>query len=152
MSTQSTHLFKLRLERTIRAPRTRVFEAFTNPDDLARWSAPEGAEIAGGETDLRVGGRWSVLMRALEGGTEYHATGEYREIVPPERLVYTHRWLTDPTPIETLVTVEFHDAGDSTRLVMIHEGFQSESVRDGHAAGWSSCFDKLEGLLDDETT
>jgi uncharacterized protein YndB with AHSA1/START domain len=71
----------------------------------------------------------------------------YREILPPERLVYTHRWLTDPEPVETLITVEFHAEGDSTRVVMVHEGFLSAEARDGHEAGWSSCFDKLEKLV-----
>lgn len=140
-------LFRLRLERTIRTPRERVFEAWTNPADLARWSAPEGLEVAEGEVDLRVGGRWSVVMQGAGGGSTYHATGEYREIDPPRRLVYTHRWLTDETPVETLITVEFQEEGDATRVVMVHEGFRSESSRDGHESGWSSCLDRLERLF-----
>ena len=147
MSEQKTKTFRLRLERTIGAKRARVFEAFTNPEDLARWSVPEGLEAAAGETDLRVGGRWSVVMHDPAKAVDYHATGEYLEIVPPERLVFTHRWRTDPTPVETLVTVEFHEEGDATRVVMTHEGFLSEDVRAGHEEGWASCFDKLERLV-----
>jgi uncharacterized protein YndB with AHSA1/START domain len=147
MNAQKTKTFRLRLERTIRAKRARVFEAWTNPGDLALWSVPESMEAADGATDLRVGGRWSVVMRDPERGVEYHATGEYREIVPPERLVFTHRWLTDPEPVETLVTVEFHEEDGATRVVMIHEGFLSEAVRDGHVEGWTSCLGKLERLV-----
>lgn len=147
MIAQQTKTFRLRLERTIRAKRERVFRAFTTPEDQQRWMAPEGADVVDGETDLRVGGRWGCLMRNRDTGAEYHAVGEYREIAPPERLVFTSRWLTDATPVETLVTVELHDEGDATRVVMIHEGFLSEEVRDGHNAGWASCLDKLERLV-----
>jgi uncharacterized protein YndB with AHSA1/START domain len=147
MQTKQKQTFALRIERTIAAPRARVFEAFTNADDLARWSAPEGLDVAEGAIDLRVGGRWMVVMHDSATDRRYHAEGVYREIVPPERLVYTHYWLTDETPVETQITVEFHDEGDVTRVVMLHEGFFSESSRDGHREGWSSCFDRLEEMF-----
>jgi uncharacterized protein YndB with AHSA1/START domain len=148
MGTQATkERFALRIERTIRAGRARVFEAFTNGDDLARWASPEGIAVADGSVDLRVGGKWSVVMHDPERDARYHAEGVYREITPPERLVYTHYWLTDDPPVETLITVELHDEGDATRVVMVHEGFVSTESRDGHEQGWTSCFDKLERLF-----
>ena len=148
MDTQAgERTFALRIERTIRAKRARVFEAFTNPDDLARWSAPEGLDVVDGSVDLRVGGKWSVVMHEPTQDLRFHAEGEYKEITPPERLVYTHYWLTDDPPVETLITVEFHEEGDATRVVMVHEGFLSEETRKGHEEGWSSCFDRLERLF-----
>ena len=138
---------ELRIERLIRAPRDRVFEAFVNPEDLKRWSAPEGAVVVTGSSDLRVGGKWSVVMDVAAQNRTYHAEGVYREIKRPERLVYTHYWLTDDPPIETLITITFEDRGDSTLVVMVHAGFQSKESRDGHFEGWSSCFDQLERLL-----
>lgn len=139
--------FALRIERTIRAKRQRVFEAFTNADDLARWSAPEGIDVADGSVDLRVGGKWSVVMHDPKTDARYHAEGVYREITPPERLVYTHSWRTDDEPVETLITVEFHDEGGATRVVMVHEGFVAAESRDGHEQGWSSCFNRLERMF-----
>jgi uncharacterized protein YndB with AHSA1/START domain len=147
MKTEAKQRFALRIERSIRAKRSRVFEAFTNPDDLARWSAPEGLTVADGSVDLRVGGKWSVVMHDPARDARYHAEGEYREITPPERLVYTHYWLTDDPPVETLITVEFHDEGEGTRVVMVHEGFLSDAARKGHEDGWTSCFDRLERLF-----
>lgn len=144
---QATETFALRIERVIRAGRARVFEAFTNPDDLARWSAPEGIDVADGAVDLRVGGKWSVVMHDPKTDARYHAEGVYREITPPERLVYTHYWLTDEKPIETLITVELHEEGEATRVVMVHEGFLAKESRDGHEAGWDSCFNRLERLF-----
>lgn len=144
---QEQPTFALRIERTIAAPRARVFEAFTNPDDLSRWSAPEGLDVAEGSIDLRIGGRWMVVMQDSATGRRYQAEGVYRAILPPERLVYTHSWPTDEKPVETLITVEFHEEGDATRVVMLHEGFVSESSRNGHREGWSSCFDRLEEMF-----
>ena len=147
MTTTTEHRFRMTLERTIRAPRERVFEAWTTESGLARWSAPEGAEVAEAEVDLRVGGRWRILMRAADGSAAWEAVGVYREITPPGRLVYTHSWATDETPVETLVTVELHEAGEATRVVMLHEGFLTEQARDGHREGWSSCLDRLETMF-----
>ena len=91
-------------------------------------------------------GQWRVLRASIRVG-RYHAEGEYREITPPERLVYTHCWLTDDPPVETLITVEFLEEGEGTRVVMVHEGFLSDAARKGHEEGWTSCFDRLERLF-----
>ena len=147
MATGTRERFALRIERTIRARRARVFEAFTNPDDLARWSAPEGLDVVDGSVDLHVGGKWSVVMHEPTQDRRYHAEGVYREITPPSRLVYTHYWLTDDPPVETLITVEFHEEAGGTRVVMAHEGFIDEGARNGHEEGWTSCFDRLEGMF-----
>jgi uncharacterized protein YndB with AHSA1/START domain len=147
MKQATTETFELRIDRKIRAKRARVFEAFTNADDLARWSAPEGLEVTDGSVDLRVGGKWSVVMEDAARTMRHQAEGEYREISPPEKLVYTHYWVTDEQPVPTLITVDFHDEGDGTRVVMLHEGFVSEASRNGHEQGWTSCFDRLERMF-----
>jgi uncharacterized protein YndB with AHSA1/START domain len=146
-----TKSLKLRLERTIRAPRERVFEAWTKPEHLRRWSAPEGLSIGDGDLDLRLGGRWRVVMLE-ENGTRHEAFGTYREITPPARLVYTHAWVREggapgeSTP-ETLVTVEFHEEDGATRVVLIQEGFETVGARDDHQGGWSSTLDRLEAMF-----
>lgn len=144
--------FRLVIERTIRAPRARVFEAFTRPELVRQWSAPEGLEVEEGAMDVRVGGEWRAVMREVDGDTRHRAFGVYREVTPPSRLVYTHAWLPDdadgPPPVETLLTVEFVEAGQDTTLVrMVHEGFASTESRDGHYEGWSNCFDQLERMF-----
>ena len=139
---------QLRLERVIRADRERVFAAWTQPEQMRAWSAPEGMTIAeGGELDLRVGGRWSVVM--LEpNGTRHAAFGTYREVTPPTRLVYTHAWREGSgTSPETTVTLEFHEVPGGTRVVLTQEGFGTKESRDGHAKGWSSTLDNLEKFM-----
>jgi uncharacterized protein YndB with AHSA1/START domain len=139
---------QLRLERVIRADRERVFAAWTRPEQLRAWSAPEGMTIEeGGELDLRVGGQWSVVMLEPDG-TRHAAFGTYREITPPKRLVLTHAWQheRDTTP-ETTLTVEFHEVPGGTRVVLTQEGFAAPESRDGHVGGWSSALDNLEKLF-----
>jgi uncharacterized protein YndB with AHSA1/START domain len=139
---------QLRLERVIRADRERVFAAWTRPEQLRAWSAPEGMTIEdGGELDLRVGGRWRAVMLEPDG-TRHAAFGTYREITPPKRLVLTHAWQHEHgmTP-ETTLTVEFHEVPGGTRVVLTQEGFASPESRDGHVGGWSSALDNLEQLF-----
>ncbi|MDQ6633730.1 MAG: SRPBCC domain-containing protein [Gemmatimonadota bacterium] len=139
---------QLRLERVIRTDRERAFAAWTRPELLRQWSAPEGMTIEeGGELYLRVGGRWRVVM--LEPtGTRHEAFGTYREITPPERLVYTHQWRqgSGSSP-ETTLTVEFLEVDGGTRVVLTQVGFTSPESRNGHVEGWSSSLDQLERLF-----
>jgi uncharacterized protein YndB with AHSA1/START domain len=143
---------KVRLERVIAADRARVFEAWTDPDLMMKWYAPEGMSIPDVEVDLRVGGRWRVAMQEPEGGARHTVVGTYREITPPERLVTTWSWLPEDGaaqsmgPEETMVTVEFHEDGDTTRVVLVHEGFATADGRDNHEKGWESCLNRLERI------
>jgi uncharacterized protein YndB with AHSA1/START domain len=147
MSTTQAASVQLRLERVIRADRERAFAAWTRPVRLREWSAPEGMTIADGELDLRVGGRWRVVM-VESNGTRHEAFGTYREVTPPERLVYTHAWRqSGGSSPETTLTVEFLEVSGGTRVVLTQEGFTSPQSRDGHIGGWSSSLDQLERLF-----
>ncbi|HEU4884448.1 MAG TPA: SRPBCC domain-containing protein [Longimicrobium sp.] len=138
---------ELTLERRIPAARDRVFAAWTRPELLRRWSAPEGMSIEDGATDLRVGGGWRVVM-AEPDGTRHEAFGTYRQIVAPERLEYTHAWKSDGgSSPETVLTVELEPEADGTRLILTQAGFPSPESRDGHRDGWSSALDHLQALF-----
>jgi uncharacterized protein YndB with AHSA1/START domain len=86
-------------------------------------------------------------MRKRPDGEVFYLTGVYREVRPPERLVYTWRWEAEPELGETLVTVEFLDRGASTEVVLTHERFPSDAVRDQHGTGWSSCLECLAEVV-----
>lgn len=147
--TDSTNV--LRLERLIRAPRERVWAAWTDPALMQQWSAPAGLHIPDGSIDLRVGGAWEVVMIDDVSGERHVAYGTYLEIRPPERLVQEHLWrLADGTSSpKTIVTVELRAEGDHTRLVLTQEGFTSMGSRDGHTEGWASAIGNLVTLLED---
>ena len=143
MASQET---TLHLKRTFAASREKVFRAWTDPEALKRWWGPEGFSTPAAEIDLRVGGKYRIAMRSPHGDT-YHLVGTYREVRPPEKLVYTWAWEAEPEQGETLVTVEFLDRDDSTEVVLTHELFPSEKVRDEHGKGWTGSLDHLAKTL-----
>lgn len=124
----------------LKAGRERVFAAWTEPELLVRWWGP-GAEA---EVDLRVGGRYRLSMQFDWGPMV--CVGEYREIVPPERLVFTFRWEGDPSGEETLVTLTLREVEGGTELVLRHEGFADAAVAENHRAGWMDCVGRLAGM------
>ena len=78
---------------------------------------------------------------------KHEMTEIYRGVRPSERLVYTWRWEAQPEHGETLITVEFHEVGDSTEVALTREFFPTEKARDDHNRGWSGCLDRLAKLL-----
>ena len=137
----------LHLARSFVAPRERVFRVWTDPEALKKWFGPVGYSTPSAEVDLRVGGQYRLGMRKLPDGDIFYLTGAYREVRPPERLVYTWRWESEPELGETLATVEFRHRGNSTDVVVTHELFPTEKARDDHDKGWNSCLDRLAQAL-----
>lgn len=136
----------LTLRRTYPAPRERVFHAWTDPAALRQWSCPVGMTVADVHVDLRVGGSYRVAMQSPEEDAPNVAYGTYRVVEPPARLVYTWQWEGGEMG-ETLVTVEFHDRGGETEVVLVHELFPAPDVRDLHQEGWVSCLEHLAHAL-----
>jgi uncharacterized protein YndB with AHSA1/START domain len=132
---------ELVITRVFNAPRSLVFQAWTEPRHLLRWSAPRGFDVIEATGDLRVGGTWRAGMRSPDG-TEYWLGGVYREIRPDERLVFTHKW-DEAQAVETLVTVTLTERDGKTEMDFRQTGFRSAESRDGHAGGWSEAFERL---------
>lgn len=138
----------LRLERSYDASPQDVFNAWTNPEVLRRWWAvdPEGSTPIA-EVDLRVGGRYRLSMED-PSGTKHTVGGEYREVSPPDRLVYSWCWEQDNgSGHVSTVTVEFQADGEGTNLVLEHTGLASVESRDQHAHGWNACLDILQSRV-----
>jgi uncharacterized protein YndB with AHSA1/START domain len=112
---------------------------------MKHWSAPSDDFEVTAEADLRVGGKYRIQMKH-KGGNVHVAFGEYREVKPPEKLVYTWAW-EDGSVTDTLVTVEFRDLGRETEVILTHERFTSTDWRDKHSEGWTGCLARLEKLV-----
>jgi uncharacterized protein YndB with AHSA1/START domain len=126
------------------APREVVFAAWTEPDRLKRWWGPGFFETVFAEVDLRRGGRYELL---LEPGS-MRLVGEFREVTPPQRLVYTWRWVEGvPDTRESLVTIEFREAGTGTEVVLVHDSFVGPGPVEMYDEGWRSGLDKLRAFL-----
>ncbi len=137
----------LTLTRVYDAPRELVYQAWTDPDQFAGWLGPHGFTAQAVTLNLSVGGAWRAFLRNETTGTELWVHGVYREIAPPERLVFT--WEGDALPEPTVVTLTLADLGGKTELTLHHAGFADDAVRDDHTGGWTEALEELAGYLED---
>jgi len=131
----------LTVTKFIRADRQKVFAAWVTPEIMDQWFCPEGLSIADSSTDARVGGRFHAVMKG--DGKTFTVRGTYREVVPGEKLAFTHRW-DEPDAVETLVTVDFTERDGGTLVTLTQTNFRNEESRRGHEQGWQSTLDGLE--------
>lgn len=138
----------MQVRRRFSAPPERVYRAWTNAEELKLWHCPEDLYVDRAECDPRVGGRFLVNMVDKEG-QDNRAVGEYLEMVPGRRLVFTWSWEAGGGGDQnTRVTVEFDPLPEGgTELTLTHELFEDEDSCEGHRSGWSSAFNQLETHL-----
>lgn len=135
----------LSMTRVIRAPRDRVFSAWTDPDTLKKWWGPGPVTCPEAHVDLREGGAYRIANRETDGSITW-ISGVFEKVLKPSQLIYT--WSVSIVPGDpTLVTVSFNEHPEGTQLVLEHARFADEAVRDMHLQGWGGCLDKLEALL-----
>jgi uncharacterized protein YndB with AHSA1/START domain len=148
------------ITRIFDAPRELVFQAWTDPEHVMRWWGPEMFTAPACKIDLRVGGVYHFCMKAPDG-QQFWNTGVYKEIIPPERIVYTDSFADEQGnvvpaayygmpgewPRELLVTVTFEDQGDKTRLTLRQSGIPAGQMVELTVAGWNGSFDKLAASL-----
>ncbi|MBT2301168.1 SRPBCC domain-containing protein [Variovorax paradoxus] len=136
----------LTLRRHYEVDSEKVWRAWTDPQALKLWFGPaEIVSVPVSEIDLRVGGRFRVVM--LEANGERHEVGGvYREIVPNRKLVFSWAWHSTPER-ESRVTVLIEPVGRGCELELRHEQFFDEAAREGHEHGWTGSLVKLEALL-----
>jgi uncharacterized protein YndB with AHSA1/START domain len=139
---------ELVVTRIFNAPRGVVFKAWIEPEHLARWWGPQGFTLVSCKAEVRPRGAWHRTMRAPDGSL-IRKHGVYREVVAPERLVFTY--VSDgadgnPGPA-TLVMVTFADDGGKTKLTLRQTLFASAASRDAHQIGWTSCLERFAEYL-----
>lgn len=134
-----------------------AWKLWTDADEFAKWYGPQGFTIPVANMDVQVGGRRLICMESPDGSMKMWFTGEYREVVPNQRLVYTdvmsdedgnpktaaEMGMPEGHDMTTEVVVEFEDLGDKTKMVMTHVGVPADSPG---AGGWTQAIDKLAAL------
>jgi len=136
---------ELIITRTFAAPRALVFAAWIDPRHAINWWGPRDYPATHMEIDARPGGRWRHCLRATQDGRELWQGGVFREVVPPERLVFTFSWEEEgERGLETLVTVTFAEEAGRTQMTFRQTPFRSAHEHDGHQEGWTSTFDRLD--------
>ena len=150
----------VQIERTFNAPIDLIWAMWTEAEHFANWYGPMGAQIPNAEMDVRVGGRRHITMemQTPNGQMQMFFIGEYREIDPKTRLVYTESMgdadgnamtaeqmgMPAGTPMDTSVIVELVDLGEQTKMVMTHTGVPADSPG---GQGWTMAIDKLEARV-----
>ncbi|HZP69691.1 MAG TPA: SRPBCC domain-containing protein [Pseudolabrys sp.] len=136
----------LTIRRRFNASPAKVFAAWTDPEKLKHWMGPGEIGTVHAEADVRVGGRFRIVMQKPGDSEQHDVSGVYREVIQNEKLVFTWAWKTTPER-ESLVTITFKAEGDGTLMTFMHEQFFDEAARDRHQHGWNDSFEKLGKYL-----
>jgi len=143
----------LTLVRRIRARPSIVFDALTTPDGVAQWWGPDAGPVLLAETDVRIGGRFRVRFRTLDGA-EHESTGEYLEVVESKRLVMSWQWTSGGEPEEdgeeSRIEIDLKSIDIGTEITFTHARLRTEASRVSHERGWAGALDKLGRHLSTE--
>jgi uncharacterized protein YndB with AHSA1/START domain len=137
----------LRMTRVLPAPRADVWNAMTDPGELAKWWGPKGFTTPSLDFRPQVGESYRIAMQPPEG-EPFHLHGEFRTVDPPARLSYTFIW--DPPDLddrETLATLALEDRGEETEVSLDQGEFATGARLELHTGGWTDAFEQLEQLL-----
>ncbi len=141
----------LTLVRRIKARPSIVFDAVTTAEGIAQWWGPDAGPVLIAEADARKGGRYRVRFRMLDG-TEHESSGEFLEVVPPERVVMSWRWEGgQEDPNESRVEILLRPIPEGTELTFTHSLLRDEESRRSHEGGWTGALDKLEARMAGQT-
>jgi uncharacterized protein YndB with AHSA1/START domain len=139
---------RLVVRRTFAARRDKVFRAWTDPEQIVKWMSPsEGVVTEFADFDLKVGGLYRIGYRTPKGLVV--VGGAFSQVIVPEKLVYS--WIWEPpldiAGVETVVTVEFLEQGNATELVLTHERFSNQNMRERHEHGWTGTLASLAAFV-----
>jgi uncharacterized protein YndB with AHSA1/START domain len=134
----------IHISRTIPFSVDKVFEAWTSPNLLNEWFNRENATLGKAQCEPKIGKSFRMDHQMDSGDVVQH-TGEYLEIIPNEKLVFT--WTSDFCENKSVVTVLFKKQGSATLIDLTHDGLITDDAREGHTGGWEACLKSLEKVL-----
>jgi uncharacterized protein YndB with AHSA1/START domain len=131
------------LVRRIRARPAIVFDAVTTGEGIANWWGPDAGPVLVSESDPRVGGRYRVRFRMLDG-TEHESSGEFLEIDRPKHVVMSWRWQGGMEDAgESRVEIRLRAIPEGTELTLTHADLRDEDSGRSHEGGWAGALDKM---------
>lgn len=141
---------QVRIERHYPFGAEKVWRAWTEPQALSAWfgAGPPGT-VTTAEIDPRVGGRYRIVSLKPDGDTN-DVSGEYLEVVPKRRLVFTWAWRSTPERVSR-VSIDFVERDGGTALHFVHDRFFDDAARANHERGWQHGFAQLDALLQRDT-
>ena len=143
METKTGQETAVQIKRSFKAPREKVYKAWTDAGALSQWFRPSDQhQTIIEKLDVKEGGKYRIIMK--DPNARHPLVGEFLQVKPEEKLVYTWLWEDEPAHGISRVTVEFFDHGDSTEVILTHEMLPNEVERQKHSHGWNACVDRLE--------
>lgn len=139
----------LTLVKKLRAPPSRVWEAWTQPAQMMRWFGPHHTHVEDAEVDLREGGGFRVALRE-DNGARHEAIGGYTTVEPERRLVFRWNWASTPERVSR-VTVELRVIAEGTEITLTHDRFADAETAKRHTRGWTESLERLVTLLEAAT-
>ncbi len=135
----------LEMTRTFKASRERVFDAWSSLEAMTHWFGPGDCQVLGGELDFKVGGRYRIELKTEAVG-EIEVGGEYREIIRPDKIVFSWQWSGHEQLCDDVmeVVIELVELGlAETELRLTQTGFPDRENAEHHSEGWAGSFDKF---------
>lgn len=143
--------FHLKTSREFNVDREELYRAWTSEEALRAWWHPMGNRLSSLEQDIREGGRVRYRFETAEGKEAFTISGDYIEVVPGEKLVYSWDWhLPVPTVHDTsfILNVSFEGSGPGSRISIRQEQFSSDEAIQPHRHGWEEALDSLGSYLE----
>ena len=140
----------IRLHRVLRAPPERVYRAFLDADAMAKWLPPYGFTCKVDHMDARVGGTYKMSFTSFSAGQTHAFGGEYRELVPFEKIRYTDRFDDPNLPGEMQATISFRQVFCGTELSILQEGLPEAIPLEMCYLGWQESLAQLAKLVEPE--
>lgn len=140
----------IRLHRVFAAKPEKVYRAFLEPDAIASWLPPFGFTCTVDELDAKVGGNHKMSFRNFTTGDRHSFGGDYLELIPNERLVYTDKFDDPNLPGEMKVTVTLSSVSVGTEMTLVQEGVPDPIPAESCYLGWQECLQKLAKLVEPE--
>ena len=154
MSGKTTSETSLRLTRVFKAPRERVFSAFTDPDAYAKWLPPAGFTGKVYKMEPRAGGKYRMSFTSMDKKETHFFGGEYLEFRPNEKIVHSDFFETEVPEMkgEMRVTITFKDVPGGTEVTVVHEGIPKVIGAKNATLGWKSSLQNLASLVEIEAS
>jgi len=139
------------MHRVLRAPAARVYRAFIEPDAVAKWFPPYGFTCTIHDFHAAIGGTFRMSYKQFATGTSQYFNGQYIELIPGERVVYTARF-DDLTMPDITVTAAMRQVTHGTALEIIHEGLADGIPPEMCNLGWQDCLEQLARIVEPDAT
>jgi uncharacterized protein YndB with AHSA1/START domain len=140
----------LSITRTFNAPASAVWEVWSKREHMIQWWGPKGFTTTHLDLDFRAGGAYRACIKNNETGNDNWMGGNFVELVPNERIVFTFRWdeANDSIGVETLITVTLSEHDGKTTQTFHQAPFLNAETRDSHIKGWTSFIDNEQGYVE----